>query len=132
MIAIIAGRSIKKPARLRLGDEVLNRELGFDYRAMIRTVANEATAVGLLDYVAYRGHTHTVMVTLDNTKHGVLLHTSVSRRDTDPTWETIKAVKTLVYGDIDVMMVLPKAELYVNVHQHCFHLWQMPVAWEIG
>lgn len=132
MIAIIADRSIKKPARLRLGDEVLNRDIGFDYRAMVRTMTNAATARGVLDTVSYRGRTHVVMVTLDDTKHGPLLHASVSRLDADPTWETIKALKVAVFGDTDVMMVLPKAELYVNVHQHCFHLWQMPTAWEIG
>lgn len=96
MIAIIADRSIKKPARLRLGDEVLNRDIGFDYRAMIRTMTNAATARGMLDTVSYRGRTHVVMVTLDDTKHGPLLHASVSRLDADPTWETIKALKVAV------------------------------------
>lgn len=144
MIAIIEGRSIKKPARLRLGDdlsqrepsgcerEVLTREIGFDYRSFVRQTCNTVTANDILDYVAYRGPIHAVIVTLDSTKHGVLLHASISRKDADPTWADIKAMKAVVFGDIDVMMVLPKQAFFVNAHDHCFHLWQMPTEWGIG
>jgi len=131
MIGVIAGRSLKKPARLQVGSEMLNRNIGFDYRGMIRQSCGVEEAAGMLDYVAYVGPVYTVMVTLDNTKHGVLLHASLSRQDTDPTWSEIKAMKVVVFGDMDVMMVLPKQALYVNVHPFCYHLWQMPTDWGI-
>lgn len=132
MITVADGRSLKKPSRIQLRDEKLNRVFDFDYKKMIKGLTNQATRQGLMDYVFYRGPAHAVMITLDDTQHGVLLHTSISRTDSDPTWETIKALKALVFGDTDVMMVLPKAELYVNVHEHCFHMWQMPTDWGIG
>ena len=34
--------------------------------------------------------------------------------------------------DVDVMMILPRAMDYVNVHEHVFHLQQTPVVWGIG
>jgi hypothetical protein len=131
LIGVIAGRSLKKPARIRVEGETLSRNIGFDYRGLIRRTCGTAEAEGMLDYVAYCGPVYTVMVTLDNTKHGVLLHASLSRQDADPTWAEIKSMKAVVFGDLDVMIVLPKQALYVNVHEHCFHLWQMPVDWGI-
>lgn len=131
-ITIIDNRSIKKPSRLRVGDEVLNRVIDFDYKKLIKDLVNRPTRQGLLDYVAYRGPIHAVIITLDHTQHGALPHASISRSDADPTWATIKALKAVVFGDKDVMMVLPKAELYCNIHEHCFHLCQMPTDWGIG
>jgi hypothetical protein len=81
--------------------------------------AKDAVAVGL-----------TVVASMDPSRHGSLLHVSVSRFAEDPTWAEIKAVRDAVYpDDIDVMMVLPKAADYVNAHEHCFHLWTTPDAW---
>lgn len=65
-------------------------------------------------------------------RHNDLIHVSLSHPDRDPTWETLKALKQVVFGDTDAMIVLPSAEYYVNVHRHCFHIWQMPEKWEIG
>jgi len=71
-----------------------------------------------------------VIATLDDTPHGQLLHVSLSLRGRNPDWETIRAVRDAFYPDtIDVMMVLPRAEDYVNLHAHTFHLWQTPTTW---
>lgn len=131
-MTIIDNRSVKKPSRLLVGDETLNRAIDFDYKKLIKDLTNRPTRQGLLDYVAYRGPVHLVIISLESSPHGILLHASISRSDADPTWATIKALKAVVFGDKDVMMVLPKAELYCNIHEHCFHLWQMPVDWGIG
>lgn len=74
-----------------------------------------------------------VFASLDVTpKWGALLHVSVSFPDTDPDWALVKAVKAGFFGDgADAMIVLPRAADYVNVHKHCFHLWQMPEGWGI-
>lgn len=71
-----------------------------------------------------------VLVSEDNTpKWGWLKHLSISRHDRYPTWEEILEVKEKIFGDIDVMMIMPKKSDYVNVHQNCFHLWQTPQEW---
>lgn len=73
-----------------------------------------------------------VLASMDDTQHGELLHVSLSYRDLNPSWEDIKVVRGAFFpDDIDVMMVLPKKEDYVNAHKHTFHLWQTPVAWNI-
>ena len=62
-------------------------------------------------------------------KFGKLKHVSFSRKFALPTWEQVKTVKDRWFGDVDCMMVLPKKEDYVNVHQFTFHLWEMPEKW---
>lgn len=72
----------------------------------------------------------TVLCTTDYTPHGILLHVSLSYPKHDPSWADIKEIRDAFFpGDIDCMMVLPRTEDYVNVHQHCFHVWQYPGEW---
>lgn len=73
-----------------------------------------------------------VLVTIDPTPHGRLLHVSISHKHRYPTWEEIKAVREAIYpADIDVMMMLPQEADYVNLHPNTFHLWQTPREWGV-
>jgi hypothetical protein len=91
--------------------------------------------VGQLDVAgraAYEGPNHVaVLVTIDNTpRFGPLLHVSLSHRKRDPYWSEIKAAREAFFSpDIDVMMILPRASDYVNLHPHTFHLVQTPERW---
>jgi len=76
-----------------------------------------------------RGHLR-VLATMDATVHGALLHVSLSYSDHLPDWETVKLVRAAFFpSTVDVMMVLPRPEFYVNVHEYTFHLLQTPVGW---
>lgn len=81
--------------------------------------------------MVFRGpHGMNIIVTSDPTPHGRLLHASVSFPSKDPTWEDLKAIKAAFFGDdVDAMILLPKAEIYVNLHPHCFHVWECPKDW---
>ncbi len=71
-----------------------------------------------------------VLASLDDTPHGLLLHVSLSYKSRDPSWADIRAVREAFYpATVDVMMVLPQAQDYINVHPHCFHLWETPTVW---
>lgn len=71
-----------------------------------------------------------VLVSDDAGPHGTLRHVSVSYRVRDPRWVELKLVREAFFPpDQDVMIVLPRRGEYVNVHQHCFHLWQTPETW---
>jgi hypothetical protein len=73
-----------------------------------------------------------IIASLDETAHGDLLHVSLSYPDRDPPWADIRAVRAAFFpATVDVMMVLPRPEDYVNIHPHAFHLWQTPVGWGI-
>lgn len=73
-----------------------------------------------------------VIYSEDNTpKWGWLKHVSVSRSDRFPSWHEILAVKEFFFGDVDCMMVMPKKEDYINVHENCFHIWETPQEWGI-
>lgn len=73
-----------------------------------------------------------IIKSIDNTpKWGDLKHVSISREDKYPGWNEILEVKEKLFGDIDVMMVMPKKKDYVNVHRYCFHLWETPQEWGI-
>jgi len=74
-----------------------------------------------------------VMLSLDYTHHGALLHASISKPTVYPTWDEITVIKDLFFGDgMDAMMVMPKREDYVNVHKNCFQIWQTPIGWDVG
>ena len=71
-----------------------------------------------------------VIATLDPTPRGTLLHVSLSYARRDPSWDDLKQIRYAFYpADIDVMLVLPRIADYVNVHEHCFQLWQCPAPW---
>ena len=84
--------------------------------------------------VAYEGPNGIqVIESTDNTpKWGPLKHVSISRPDCYPTWDEIVAVKLELFGDRkDAIMVIPKRENYVNIHENCFHLWESPESWDL-
>lgn len=55
---------------------------------------------------------------------GRWIHVSLSRRNRLPSWADVRDVKDLFVGrDRTAVQVLPREELYVNEHPHCFHLW---------
>ena len=74
-----------------------------------------------------------VLATIDQTdRFGDLLHVSLSFAHRDPKWSEIKIVRALFFPDtIDVMMMLPAAEDYVNIHEHTFHMQQTPERWKM-
>ena len=52
-------------------------------------------------------------------------HVSVSTPNYTPTWDEMNYIKGLFWGDEDLVIQIhpPKSE-YVNLHQHCLHLWR--------
>ena len=61
-----------------------------------------------------------------------LLHVSVSLPGSLPSWRQVRLVKEALYGpDVDAVMVLPRDADYVNVHEFCLQLWQLPYVWGI-
>ena len=56
----------------------------------------------------------------------LLWHISISHPSRYPTWEEIKRARyELTPKDIEMVMHLPKPENYVNIHENCFHLWEL-------
>lgn len=52
-------------------------------------------------------------------------HVSVSCETRCPTWEEMCEVKDYFWGDEEtVVQFHPPKSKYVNVHQHCLHLWK--------
>jgi hypothetical protein len=54
---------------------------------------------------------------------GVWLHVSVSRPNREPSWYELTSVKKLFMGNRFAIQILPPEEHYLNLHQHCLHLW---------
>lgn len=50
-------------------------------------------------------------------------HLSVSRGSRTPTHEDMCEAKRAFFGDRYAYAVHPPQERYVNIHQHCLHLW---------
>ena len=53
-------------------------------------------------------------------------HMSISRPDKYPSWDEIaKARYELIDNDLVMVMVLPRPEDYINIHNYCFHLHEL-------
>jgi hypothetical protein len=61
-----------------------------------------------------------VITTLEE---GVWLHVSVSRPNREPSWYELVSVKKIFMGNRFAVQFLPPEEHYLNLHQHCLHLW---------
>lgn len=72
-----------------------------------------------------------VIATLDHAQpHGKLLHVSLAYPNRLPDWETVRMVKEAFFPeDIDACMILPRKDDYINLHEYCLHIWQLPVKW---
>lgn len=107
--------------------------IGYDVRKA--PGINRVTREGILESRGWRHDPTTFIITatVDLAENkGPLVHVSMSYPDKDPSWEEIKWVRSIFIPDwIDAMMVLPRKEDYVNLHPHCFHVWQMPETWGI-
>jgi hypothetical protein len=111
---------------LKLAD---GRILAFQYRRQYEAAKN----VWQFQFWWQTGDGMGVCASEDESPHGNLLHVSLSYPDHLPTWEEIKAVKGLFFGDgVDAMMMLPRKELYVSHHPYAMHIWQCPVGWEVA
>lgn len=68
-----------------------------------------------------------VFVGIEPTPEGNGWHLSISTPNRNPTWEEIKQARyDLCPHDVTMAMILPPTEEYVNIHNFCFHLWEIP------
>lgn len=125
-------RRLKLPkGDIKLADgRVLRRIIGYD---LSKIPSNKITVNSFLESAGWR-HVPTDLIVSagveDSARWGPLLHASMSHSDHDPSWATIKLVRECLFPmDMDVGMILPRRADYVNIHQHCFHLWQLPQEW---
>jgi hypothetical protein len=73
---------------------------------------------------AYRVGECTILYGVENG----LWHLSISHEERLPAWEEIKWVRyQFCPKDIMMAMILPPEDQYVNLHENCFHLWQLKV-----
>lgn len=136
LIAITADEYQRRRLKLPKGDvrladgRVLRRIIGYD---LSKVKTNETTRNSFLASAGWR-HVPTGFVVSagieESGRWGPLLHVSMSYADHDPAWDEIKLVKDAFFPrDMDAAMILPRIADFVNVHQHCFHLWQLPQEW---
>lgn len=53
-------------------------------------------------------------------------HLSISHKSRNPTWEEIRQARyDLVPDGVTMAMLLPPKAEYVNLHEFCFHLYEI-------
>lgn len=58
---------------------------------------------------------------------------NMARHRREPAWEEYRMLREAFYpADVDVAIVLPRLDRYVNASEWTFHLWQLPEPWELG
>ena len=81
----------------------------------------------MMELLPYSAHVYShkgmlAIISLEND----LWHMSLSRRDRDPTYYEIKKARyDLLPNSITVAQIFPPEDEFVNVHEHCFHLFQL-------
>lgn len=59
-------------------------------------------------------------------------HASISLKGRHPTWEEMRDARyDLLPANVWVAMLLPPPEDYINIHEHCFHFYEIPVPEEL-
>jgi hypothetical protein len=53
------------------------------------------------------------------------VHVSISRKNWTPSHDDLVAVKRDFLGSRYAYAVFPAESAYVNIHQHCLHLWSL-------
>jgi len=53
------------------------------------------------------------------------VHVSLSRKSWTPTYDDLRMVKRDFLGDRYAYQVFPPEETFVNIHNHCLHLWSL-------
>lgn len=87
--------------------------------------------------VTYKNGKVKVDNSMDNALHFIFSngcgweHLSISTPAKTPSWEQMARMKEIFFRDDEVCMQLhPKKEDYVNLHEHCLHIWK-PIDIEI-
>jgi hypothetical protein len=101
---------------------------------LLKEVATpDLESYGVVAARAWIGGGLRVIVSLDPTPHGILLHASISHKHRDPTWAEIKAMRAALFpAEADCMMLLPRQSNYINIQEHTFHVWLTPERWRVS
>lgn len=76
-------------------------------------------------HASVTGDVHGLLVFVGREPQG--WHLSISHPMRYPTWdEIVDARYALVPNDVTMAMLLPPKEQYVNLHENCFHLHEVP------
>ena len=60
-------------------------------------------------------------------RDGGLWHLSISHPSRYPTYDEIKEARyELLPDNITVGLLFPPKKEFVNIHENCFHLWEIP------
>ena len=63
-----------------------------------------------------------IFYAIENNKY----HISVACKDRYPTWDEIVYIREqLTPNNVTMAMILPPEKNYINIHNNCFHLWQI-------
>jgi len=74
----------------------------------------------------------TVAIGLADNPHGRLLHLSAAHPKRLPDYWEMIALREWAFPDtVDAAMIFPRKADWVNTHQFCLHLWQVPVHWAL-
>lgn len=74
--------------------------------------------------IPFRGYMLTVIASDDNGWG----HLSVSLKNRNPNWDEMCYVKNLFFEDEVCIQFHPKKSEYVNLFEHCLHIWRPPSA----
>lgn len=87
-----------------------------------------ANPFGLRSFlVPYKSYEFKVVCGVYPTDDGTWEHISVALKNRNPNWDEMCYMKDLFFEDEDECIQFhPKKSQYVNLHNHCLHIWKPP------
>jgi hypothetical protein len=70
------------------------------------------------DVKHYRIGEYNAYCTIDAGRH----HISISHTKRLPSWDEVKAARSLAPDKVTMAIIMPPESDYVNVHKYCFHI----------
>jgi hypothetical protein len=62
-----------------------------------------------------------IIHSIDNGKH----HISISTPNRQPSWNEIKSIKYQLLPYVNMAIMFPPKDEYVDVHKYCFHIYEL-------
>lgn len=100
--------------RRRALDNVITKAQSLDPSWLMENIHNHGLVAGPF----------TLIFSIEQHEESIHWHLSIAHKDRYATWDEIMAFRSFMFDDdMEVIMVMPKVEDYVNLHERCFHLW---------
>lgn len=100
--------------RRRALDKPITKAQSLDPQWMAENMANYGMVAGPFS----------IIFSVEQHDDSIQWHLSVAHKERYPNWDELMIFRSFIFeDDMEVIMVMPPMDEYVNLHDRCFHMW---------